>query len=467
MASHPRRWPVLAAALVALSPALALALAGGHPVSLGPWTHFLGVGVAAALATGAALALTVAGALESDARAVHAGLAFSLMAALLCLHGAATPGILVELNGVVAFTGGATLPVGCAILALGTVPALRRPAVIRPLLAALAVGSVGILLLGATALRWPSLVPSVPESRSALAVTVLAVGLLTCAVVALRALRTFLLTSRTHDLAIVVGVALLGTSLAGALLFDFTQAGWWAGHALEIAGIALVGIPVALDLRRAASARSGALWGDLRGADLVAEEEAFLGSQVRALLVELARKDGSTEEHCRRVARLASQVGERLGLSPGRQRSLAIGGLLHDIGKLRVPIDVLQKPARLSEHEFEQIKAHPTYGVAIVRDLGGFDAVVQSLVRDHHERLDGTGYPGGLREGEISLEARILAVCDVYDALISPRVYRAAWTQEQAIGLLREGAGGEFDTVCVCALEEVVARDRSPIPVAA
>ena len=111
--------------------------------------------------------------------------------------------------------------------------------------------------------------------------------------------------------------------------------GWWLGHLFEVLGIALVGASAAYDLRR--GYRSRPLAGDLRAADIVASEEAFLGARVRALMVRLAAKDTSTEEHTRRVAALAVEVGERLGLSPGRLRSLAIGGLLHDIGKLSVP----------------------------------------------------------------------------------------------------------------------------------
>jgi putative nucleotidyltransferase with HDIG domain len=448
------------AALAALAPAAAMLAFGERHIRVDGWVHFTGVGLAAALATAAALALAVAGAVVGDARAVLAGLAFSLMAALLSLHGAATPGILVGMNGVVAVTGGATLPVGCVILALGTVPELRRPQAVRPLLLALVLGCTGVLALGITMIHWPALVPSVPEPRSALALTVLAVGLAACALLCTRALRTYRLTRRLPDLAVAVGITWLAASLVGALVYDFRNVGWWLGHALEIAGIAAVGIPVALDLRRGAAHRSRPLWGDLRGAELVAAEEAFLGSHVRALLVALAEKDGSTEEHTRRVARLAVDVGEELGLAPGRLRSLATGGLLHDIGKLVVPDAVLNKPAELSREEFASIERHPTAGVDLLRELGGFDPLARSLVHDHHERLDGSGYPRRLVASEISLEARILAVCDVYDALISPRVYREAWDSEQAIELLRDGAGIQFDEQCVDALVQVLAGAR-------
>ena len=449
-----------AAIVLTATPAVVLLAVGAHRVDVDGWVHFGGVGLAAAVATAAALALTVAGALQGDGRAVVAGLAFSLMAALLCLHGAATPGILVGMNGVVAFTGGATLPVGCAILALGTVPVLRSRQAVPWLLAGLVAGTAGVVVLGISMIHWPALVPSVPEPRSSLALVVLVAGLLAIGVVGVRVLRTYRLTRRPEDLVIAVGVAWLGWALVAALVFAYWNLGWWIGHGLEIVGIALVGIPVALDLRRGAGHRSRSLWGDLRGCELVEAEEAFLGSHVRALLVALAEKDPSTEEHTRRVARLAVDVGEELGLAAGRLRALATGGLLHDIGKLVVADAILRKPATLSAAEFHEIRRHPRAGLDLLRELGGFDPVVRSLVLDHHERLDGRGYPRGLSSAEISLEARILGVCDVYDALVSPRVYRAAWSHDEAVDLLREGAGTEFDARCVAALERTLARSQ-------
>jgi putative nucleotidyltransferase with HDIG domain len=227
-----------------------------------------------------------------------------------------------------------------------------------------------------------------------------------------------------------------------------------------------VGGAVALDVYRYAPSHS--LVGDLRAAELVAEEEAFLGTRVRALTRRLAEKDESTEEHTRRVALRAVQVGEELGLAPGRLRALAIGGLLHDIGKLSVPERILKKPGALDEDEFALVQRHPEWGVKLLRELGGFAASVRELVHNHHERLDGAGYPRGLGGTELVLDTRILTVCDVYDALVSPRVYRAAWSHDQALHLLRSEIGTAFDPRCVSALERVLEsereRDRSFVP---
>ena len=162
----------------------------------------------------------------------------------------------------------------------------------------------------------------------------------------------------------------------------------------ELDGILIVGIPVAIDLAHAAQSRP--LAGDLRAADLVAAEEVFLGSHVRAITLRLAEKDEYTEQHTRRVALRAVQVGELLGLSPSRLRTLAIGGLVHDIGKLSVPDAILKKPGPLDDDEYALVQRHPEWGAKLLDELGGFSDPVRSLVRDHHERLDGTGYPRGL-----------------------------------------------------------------------
>jgi HD-GYP domain-containing protein (c-di-GMP phosphodiesterase class II) len=186
----------------------------------------------------------------------------------------------------------------------------------------------------------------------------------------------------------------------------------------------------------------------------------YLGSHVRALTVRLAEKDVSTEEHTRRVALRAVQVGEELGLSPTRLRNLAAGGLLHDMGKLSVPAEILAKPEALSDEEFAVVKRHTQWGERLLRELGGFPLAVRRLVLNHHERLNGSGYPRGLAGKELDLETRILGVCDVYDALVSPRVYRPAWSEADALALLRSEAGTAFDERCVSALEHVLRRER-------
>jgi HD-GYP domain-containing protein (c-di-GMP phosphodiesterase class II) len=444
--------------LAALLPAAVLLLLRDVPVSLTGEVHFYSVGFSAFAAAAAALGLTVVGARRSDTRTVLVGTAFAVMASLLALHGLSTPGVWFGNNGVVAITGGTTLPAGAVLLTLSILPLPRVLQSIRSLLILEGVLLAVVIGLGVSALTWPSLLPAVPAPNSGAAMGLLAVGIVAYALLVLRASRTFLLTQRALDLVVAVGLVWLGTALVPALTMNYAKLDWWIGHEVELDGILLVGLAVAVDLAR--SAQSRPLSGDLRGADLVAAEDIFLGSHVRALTVRLADKDEYTERHTRRVALRAVQVGEVLGLSASRLRVLAIGALVHDIGKLSVPDAILKKPGPLDEAEYAVVQEHPERGYKLLTELGGFSASVRHLVRDHHERLDGEGYPRRLTAEEIDLDTRILTVCDVYDALISKRVYRAAWSHEDAMALLHRETGTAFDPRCVAALEQVVASEQ-------
>jgi putative nucleotidyltransferase with HDIG domain len=445
----------LLAAAAAAVPLLVLVTVGDTPVDLTPEAHFWPVVTAGGTAAFVAVLLTVAGVRARDGRVILLGTAFSTTTALLMVHGFATPGVVVAgMNGVIALAGGLSIPVGVGLLALTAIPGLRRPKRIAPLLVLQAVLAVGVLALGAAALAFPTMVPVVPKAGSppAIALLVFAIGCLL--VLAHRAVRTHTLTHRPADLLVVAGCAWLAVAIFAQLWMGPGNVAFYGGHALEIGGIALIGIPTVLDLARVGASRP--LVGDLTTVELVAAEEAYLGTRIRALLELLADRDASTEEHTRRVALLAARVAEELKLPACLRRDLAVGGLLHDVGKLSVPLAILQKPGPLDDEEFAEIRRHPNAGRKLLDELGGFPETVRRLVSDHHERLDGTGYPNGLKGDELPIETRILAVCDVYDALVSDRVYRAAWTPERALGLLQKEAGTGYDPAVVSALERIV-----------
>ena len=442
------RLPVGVVVLLAgLVPTLLIALSGTQMFMVAPGLHIAVVGVAGLLALTASVAMSVIAMRREDVHALWLGMGFSVMATLLVIHALATPGIILPDNGLVQLAGALNLPIGGAILAASGLSVLRRPRRIK-LLLGLQLAFIGELAIaGALILVSAPVIPAVPAPSTLAANVIFALGASPLALLAWRAARTYLLTRRGADLIVANGVVWLIGAQYGLLHFSMMQAGFWAAHILEVGGIAMVAIPAALDLRHAVGSRP--LSGDLRASDLVEHEEAFLGGRVRAILLRLGEKDPSTEGHTRRVALLAVAIGERLGLPEGRLRQLALGGLLHDVGKLSVPNEILNKPGRLTDAEFAEIRRHPGAGRQLLNELGGFPTLVLDLVESHHERLDGDGYPNHVAAGELDLAVRILTVADVYDALTADRVYREAWPSERALALLDDEAGVAFDPECV------------------
>jgi diguanylate cyclase (GGDEF)-like protein/putative nucleotidyltransferase with HDIG domain len=165
---------------------------------------------------------------------------------------------------------------------------------------------------------------------------------------------------------------------------------------------------------------------------------------VEALATAIDAKDQTTHFHVRRVQVYCGMTGELLGLSSNEIKALKAGALLHDVGKLAVPDHILNKPGQLSEAEFERMKIHTTVGAQILERVG-FPYPVVPVVRYHHERWDGGGYPEGLKGEEIPLTARILSVVDCFDSVREDRPYRRGMTREEACALLRRGAGTHFD----------------------
>jgi HD-GYP domain-containing protein (c-di-GMP phosphodiesterase class II) len=443
-------------ARLGLAPALLLVCTGmQHMVMFAPVVHMIVVGAAGVLAGAASVVMSIVATRRNDGRAVWLGMAFSVMSTMLIIHALATPGVILPANGLVQIAGALNLPISGTILAASALPVLRRPRRAR-LLLAVQFAVVGTLAAaGAAALALSASIPVVPQPSSVLANLIFVAGAIPLVVLAWRAARTYLLSRRVMDLLVTEGVLCLICAQYGLLNFGMMDCGWWAAHLLEVSGIAMVGIPAALDLRHAIGSRP--LVGDLRARALVEHEETFLGGRVRAMLVRLGDKDPSTEGHTRRVATLAVAIGERLGLPEGRLRELALGGLLHDVGKLSVPNSILNKPGKLTDAEFAEIRRHPGAGRELLTELGGFPSLVLDLVESHHERLDGRGYPNGVPAGELDLAVRILTVADVYDALTADRVYRAAWPAERALALLDDESDTAFDPNCVAALRTVVA----------
>lgn len=190
------------------------------------------------------------------------------------------------------------------------------------------------------------------------------------------------------------------------------------------------------------------------------ETHRILEATVEAFSRAMELRDPYTAGHQRRVTRLAMALGTALGWPPDRLRFLKIAALLHDLGKLKVPAEILAKPSRLSAAEFALIRQHPVSGWEVIAPLD-FAGPVGLIVRQHHERLDGSGYPDGLKGDQILPESRVLAVADVVEAMASHRPYRPALGLDAALEEIRRGSGVLYDPEMVQAAETTF---RSGLP---
>jgi len=184
-----------------------------------------------------------------------------------------------------------------------------------------------------------------------------------------------------------------------------------------------------------------------------------------ALANAIEAKDPYTEGHIFRVATLALKLGRRLGLSAEHQESLWKGGILHDIGKIGVPDAILNKAGRLTPEEVAQMQVHAIVGERICQPLRSIRYLLP-VIRHHHERFNGTGYPDGLRGEAIPITARIVGIVDMYDALITDRPYRPRLSREEAFGILRAGAAdGTLDPELVASFITMVREEEGHAPV--
>ncbi len=173
----------------------------------------------------------------------------------------------------------------------------------------------------------------------------------------------------------------------------------------------------------------------------IANDTSFLGNQ----MIALQNYDDYTYKHCLRVAMMAASVSAELGMSDEETKEVVVSGLLHDIGKSNIDHDIIIKPGKLTDEEFAEIKRHPLIGYNILKNSGEYNSNIMSGVLFHQEKYDGTGYPTGLVGEKIPLIARILTVCDVFDALTSNRPYRTPWSVAETEEYILGGSGQHFD----------------------
>jgi PAS domain S-box-containing protein/putative nucleotidyltransferase with HDIG domain len=210
---------------------------------------------------------------------------------------------------------------------------------------------------------------------------------------------------------------------------------------------------------------SGQIFGVCGVAKDISEQKKVL-ERMREMVIQIVSMlsetvsvaDRYTEKHCERLQELALKIGDELKLDKNQMEHLKFASLLHDVGKVGVPIHILLKKEKLTEEEWNAIKEHPKKGADIVRQLSGFEDVAL-IIEQHQERIDGKGYPLGLKKEQIKREATIISVVDAFDAMTSDRPYRKAMSVEKAIAELRKNAGSQFDPEVVEAFIRILEND--------
>jgi hypothetical protein len=499
--------------LAAVLPLAMLGLLLGHvlpdPALQVPVFHFYLVSLVSFLALLLALAMTAAASQIDNVRVLFLALAFLGISSIFLVHALTTPGVLVPgVNGWVGTSARLSLLVGAVMLALSTLEA--RPAIQRWVLrrrgwiivaafllfalyglVALAsvqgapagssdasttvaghvgkhspaydsygqaygpVASADVARPGPSTARWMAAFERVSLKLAGEPAGGLLAGIVLAllGVVAVHYWRAYRRWDSPLIRSMLVATIFLFQAQVSMAIAPVWHVSWWGYHVLMLGAFltALVGLVREYGER-------GSLRGVVEGLllrDTIEHLQREYTEVIAALCSAVEAKDVYTRGHSTRVATLAALIGQELGLPPERLRILYQAGMLHDIGKIGIPDAVLHKPARLTDEEFALIKQHPVRSHEIIQHVRSFAPMVPA-VRWHHERLDGSGYPDGLAGDEIPLDARIMAVADVFDALTSLRPYRGPLTVEEALTVLDEKAGARLDLECVRALRRVV-----------
>lgn len=193
----------------------------------------------------------------------------------------------------------------------------------------------------------------------------------------------------------------------------------------------------------------------LTNSRLMENMEKLAVGTIEALARTVDAKSKWTSGHSERVSMLSGQIADVMGLSKKTRESLTRGGLLHDIGKIAIPLTILDKPGSLTQEEFDEMSSHPEIGAKILEPIEAYQDILPVVVQ-HHEKFNGTGYPYGLKGDEIDLRARIMSVADVWDALVSTRPYREGWVEARAKKMIIDGRNSDFDPQVVDAFLAVV-----------
>jgi putative nucleotidyltransferase with HDIG domain len=448
---------LLAAPLVAFK--LMTSVDGWDPVLRTAAGHFYIVSATALTsgAIGAAFMLSVPS--LRNTRCVFLALGFVAVALIFATHGLATPGFIMGsgYNEVVGVSAGLSELVGAAFVALSVMPARWLPGrVERWAPWASAAGLVALCTYAVALLTHPALAGHIPDEGPWPAIFAgVTIGLLAFAV--WRYWRAWRLTRFPAQFAMVAALVLLAESQVSMYYGTTWHASWWLYHGLMLSAYLVLVAGWGIEGRRAKSlilfSRALALRDELGRVTLLAPQT------LEALETAVSNKDVYTRDHMGRVAVYAVAIAREMRLDPLTIELVEAAGRIHDIGKITVPDAVLLKPGKLTPAEFDQMKHHAARGAHIAK-ASRVLTPVSAIVRHHHERFAGGGYPDGIAGDRIPLAARIVAVADTFDALTSPRVYRGARPLGEALAEMKRVGGTQLDPACVRAFLAWFERER-------
>lgn len=448
----------IASMVTAVATMAVLSLPGSSPMD--GWPSSPGV-------HGVVITAAAAACLVGAAGVVGAGLRARLAEVALLGVGLAVLSSLSVLHGLAAGFGWAPLSWWAMTLAfpagaLAGLPLLLPDGVIRRWIGRRWRGwSFGWLLAGAGGLLVLLLaragLPAAPAGLRSVPYAMVAVA--AAAVLAGRQLRLYRIGRQAPTLVTAFGLVWLAAASAAGIVSVAGSPRWWAAHAID--SLSVLATAAALAVLALRNRSLAATLAPVIRDDPVAALELGLVPEVHAFIAALDRKDPSTRDHVVRVAELAIRTAARAGLPGSRLRRVGLGAMMHDIGKLLVPTDILTKPGALTDDEFAAIKSHALQGAALLERSDQL-AEVAPLVRWHHERHDGTGYPDGLRGEEIPFDVTLISACDAWDAITHTRHYRAGRSNLDAEAVLQGGAGSQWHPQAVAVLlAEVRAAGRS------
>ena len=370
------------------------------------------------------------------------GTAMMVTSVLPLVHGLTTPGVLYEDNE--AFRTSMYLAVPVAVVV--ALPLMRPMSAFGRWAARrwrdwTLLSLLGVFVLAAVIVFFPDLIavpgPHAPFTIAMTVIVVAAMGALS-----LRQLRLYELGRSPANL--IASLSLVMISMLAFLPVIETEygAGFWFFHLAGSVGVFVGCICMAASRRMTKSAQE--ILAPVLNSDPLVAFELGLSPIVHQFVADLERKDQITRDHVVRTGELAIRVGERMRMSARDLRNLGLAAMLHDVGKLNTPNAVLKKPASLSPAEYDIIKLHTSDGEQMLAAEPSL-ADAAPIVRSHHERMDGAGYPDGLSGDQIPLASRIIAVCDSLDAMTHDRPYRKAMSVNMAFAILREHAGSQWD----------------------